>query len=115
MMGSAVAAAYKEERDEKRKEVVISSSNKSRLRKIIVGTCLTCLASLSISMVGGLMLFWWETRYHPTNRQLWMVPLALILLVTPLLVCLAAFFSDLSDYESSASVPPVTKNYYIVA
>lgn len=106
---SSSSATYKEERDERHyKEVVVSSS---RLRNIILGTCLNCLASLSISMVGGLMLLWWETHYHPANRQLWMVPFALILLVTPLFVCSAAFFSDLSNHESSDT----TINHCIVA
>ena len=53
------------------------------------------ISSLLISIIGGSMLGWWLHKYHPTNRQLWMVPFGLILLLTPVLVWLSLIISDL--------------------
>lgn len=39
------------------------------------------------------MLSYWQLRYHRTNSQLWMVPLGLILLITPAIVWLSIFIS----------------------
>ncbi|KAJ0964087.1 hypothetical protein J5N97_029209 [Dioscorea zingiberensis] len=33
---------------------------------------------------GGAILVWWALAFHPSNKQLWMVPLGLVLLGTPL-------------------------------
>ncbi|KAH8517024.1 hypothetical protein H0E87_005108 [Populus deltoides] len=44
-------------------------------------------------MAGGTLLLWWGYEYHPTNSQLWMVPLGLILLVTPVIAWVAAVVS----------------------
>ncbi|KAL0301974.1 UNVERIFIED_CONTAM: hypothetical protein Sradi_6474200 [Sesamum radiatum] len=52
-----------------------------------------------------------ELNYHPTNHQQWMVPLGLILFVTPLIVCLAVFTSDFcnpNDPYISTQNPPDT-------
>ncbi|KAK7292860.1 hypothetical protein RJT34_15715 [Clitoria ternatea] len=54
-----------------------------------------CIMSLLISIGGGCLLGWWLHKYHPTNRQLWMVPFGLIVFLTPLIVCFSLFFSDL--------------------
>lgn len=48
----------------------------------------------AVSLAGGVMLIWWEWCFHATNRQQWMVPLGLILFVTPILVCFSIFISD---------------------
>ncbi|KAL2478617.1 uncharacterized protein Fot_47661 [Forsythia ovata] len=63
----------------------------------IVKIWIVCLGSFSLSMVGGLMLAWWEFYYHPTNDQQWMVPLGLILFVTPLTVWLSVLISDICN------------------
>ncbi|CAK9167040.1 unnamed protein product [Ilex paraguariensis] len=60
----------------------------------IVKAFIACLGSFLLSMIGGMMLGWWELRYHPTNSQLWMVPFGLILFVTPIIVWLSVFISD---------------------
>ncbi|XAR62923.1 hypothetical protein NMG60_11022662 [Bertholletia excelsa] len=77
--------------DEKRED------RKSKYRDIVGG-----LASLSISMVGGVMLYWWAQKYHPRNRQLWMVPFGLILLATPVVVLFSVFVSDLRNPANSS-------------
>nr|KYP59127.1 hypothetical protein KK1_014556 [Cajanus cajan] len=53
------------------------------------------ISSLLISIVGGSLLGWWLYKYHPTNRQLWMVPFGLILFLTPVIVWLSLIISDL--------------------
>ncbi|CAJ1950515.1 unnamed protein product [Sphenostylis stenocarpa] len=51
------------------------------------------ISSLLISTIGGSLLGWWLHKYHPTNRQLWMVPFSLILLFTPAIVCFSLIIS----------------------
>ncbi|ESW07300.1 hypothetical protein PHAVU_010G118200 [Phaseolus vulgaris] len=51
------------------------------------------ISSLLISIIGGSLLGWWLHKYHPTNRQLWMVPFGLIFLFTPAIVCLSLVLS----------------------
>ncbi|KAL2336257.1 hypothetical protein Fmac_010703 [Flemingia macrophylla] len=53
------------------------------------------MSSLLISTVGGSLLGWWLLKYHPTNRQLWMVPFGLILFLTPVIVWFSFIMSDL--------------------
>lgn len=59
----------------------------------IVKKCVICLCSILVCMAGGTLLLWWGYEYHPTNSQLWMVPLGLILLVTPVIAWVAAVVS----------------------
>ncbi|BAT98157.1 hypothetical protein LR48_Vigan11g022400 [Vigna angularis] len=51
------------------------------------------ISSLLISISGGSLLGWWLHKYHPANKQLWMVPFGLILLFTPFIVCLSVIIS----------------------
>ncbi|RDY01147.1 hypothetical protein CR513_15566, partial [Mucuna pruriens] len=53
------------------------------------------ISSLLLSITGGSMLGWWLHKYHPKNRQLWMVPFGLILLFTPVIVWFSLIISDL--------------------
>ncbi|KAL5792159.1 hypothetical protein ACOSP7_000753 [Xanthoceras sorbifolium] len=77
---------YKEER------FVVAKQESQETAK----TCMVaCLWSFLVSITGGLTLGFWEYQYHPTNRQLWMVPFSLILLVTPVVVWFAVFVSDI--------------------
>ncbi|KAF5946174.1 hypothetical protein HYC85_016402 [Camellia sinensis] len=66
----------------------------NRFRKI-VKACVACLASFLISMVGGLILVWWVVKHHHSNTQLWMVPVGLIIFITPVIVFFSTFISDL--------------------
>lgn len=56
-----------------------------------------CLGSFLVSLVGGVMLSYWEFKYHPTNSQLWMVPFGLILFFTPVIVCFSIFVSEICN------------------
>ena len=53
------------------------------------------LLSLLISIAGGSVLGWWLYKYHPTNRQLWMVPFGFVLFITPIIGCLSLVVPDL--------------------
>ncbi|XP_042437532.1 uncharacterized protein LOC122023476 [Zingiber officinale] len=46
-----------------------------------------CLALTGLAGVG--ILAWWGVVFHPSNSQLWMVPVGLIMVGTPLFVCLS--------------------------
>ncbi|CAL5195071.1 unnamed protein product [Lathyrus oleraceus] len=50
--------------------------------------------SIFTSIVGGCVLGWWLHKYHPTNKQLWMVPFGFVLFFTPLIVLLSLIVSD---------------------
>ncbi|GAB2271865.1 hypothetical protein Dimus_006695 [Dionaea muscipula] len=58
-------------------------------------TCIACLVSFMVSLIGGIILVFWEMDYHPRNSQLWMVPFGLIMFATPVIVWFSAFVSDL--------------------
>ncbi|CAN4087083.1 unnamed protein product [Withania somnifera] len=51
-------------------------------------------------MGGGVILSWWSSKFHPSNSQLWMVPLGLILLVTPILICFAVLLESCNYRET---------------
>jgi len=63
----------------------------------IVKKCVGCLGALLVSIVGGLILVIWQLKFHHTNTQLWMVPVGLIILITPVIVCVSSIVSDLSS------------------
>ncbi|KAK6777296.1 hypothetical protein RDI58_024013 [Solanum bulbocastanum] len=50
-------------------------------------------------MGGGVILTWWSSKFHTSNRQLWMVPLGLILVVTPIIICLAILLESYNHRE----------------
>ncbi|KAF7826238.1 putative ATP-synthase-associated protein [Senna tora] len=55
------------------------------------------LVSMVLSITGGCVLGWWVYKYHAANRELWMVPFGLILLLTPIVVWFSLIVSDLSS------------------
>ncbi|KAM1819241.1 hypothetical protein ACFX15_000867 [Malus domestica] len=63
----------------------------------IVETRTACFWSVLVSVVGGLMLGWWEYQYHPANKQLWMVPFGLVLFATPAIVWFSVVASDICN------------------
>lgn len=69
----------------------------------IVKACMPCLWSFMVSLSGGLILGYWEYEYHLTNSQLWMVPLGLILLVTPMIISAALLVSEICNSEDGNS------------
>ncbi|GMN42826.1 hypothetical protein TIFTF001_012034 [Ficus carica] len=54
-----------------------------------------------VSLAGGLTLTWWRFKYQPNNRQLWMVPFSLLLLVTPAIVWFSLVFSDICTVKNN--------------
>ncbi|KAL4586205.1 hypothetical protein LXL04_010837 [Taraxacum kok-saghyz] len=60
----------------------------------MVKAWMACFGSFTISIVGGFILLFWEIKYHPSNSQLWMVPVGLIMFLTPVLAWFAVFVSD---------------------
>ncbi|KAJ6838998.1 uncharacterized protein M6B38_309410 [Iris pallida] len=52
-----------------------------------------CLLLL-ISLAGGAVLVWWAMEFHRHNEQLWMVPLGLVMVGTPVVVWFVVSASD---------------------
>ncbi|KAJ0968645.1 hypothetical protein J5N97_025562 [Dioscorea zingiberensis] len=61
---------------------------------------------LLMSFAGGGILVWWSLKFHESNRQLWMVPVGLLMLATPFVTAFSFFFSSSSSSSSAASPPP---------
>lgn len=92
--------------EEDQKNVTVERKQK----KLVKGcTYVACLCSFLVSMLGGLILVWWEFEYHPTNSQQWMVPFGLILFGTPVIVWFSVLLSDIcnSGVHISTSNPSV--------
>ncbi|KAG0553010.1 hypothetical protein BDA96_01G558200 [Sorghum bicolor] len=51
-------------------------------------------AVVGVGLAGAGVLVWWALAFHPARQQLWMVPVGLVLLGTPLLAWLSIFASD---------------------
>ncbi|KAK3014920.1 hypothetical protein RJ639_009884 [Escallonia herrerae] len=79
---------------------------KYKRRQKIVKACIACLGSFLISMFGGLILAFWELKYHPTNSQLWMVPFGLVVFATPVIAWFSVFISDISTPEGVDASSP---------
>ncbi|KAL3622307.1 hypothetical protein CASFOL_033718 [Castilleja foliolosa] len=65
-----------------------------------------CLGLCVMSLLGMFMLGWWAFKYLSSNDEQWMVPLGLVLFLTPLLVSLALFISHSCD--SSSTPKPIS-------
>ncbi|CAL9038101.1 unnamed protein product [Musa banksii] len=48
---------------------------------------------LLVGVGGGALLAWWALSFHHSNQQLWMVPVGLVLLGTPIFAWLSVFVS----------------------
>ncbi|GKV13165.1 hypothetical protein SLE2022_030530 [Rubroshorea leprosula] len=89
---------------EQRDETIATSSLGERVGRF-VKTYAACFWSFLVSIAGGVMLGWWEYAYHPSNRQLWMVPFGLILFSTPAFIWFAVFVSDFCDCSEVDQLP----------
>lgn len=47
----------------------------------------------ALGLAGAGVLVWWAVAFHPAHEQLWMVPVGLVLLGTPLVTWLSLFAS----------------------
>ncbi|CAM0944751.1 unnamed protein product [Alopecurus aequalis] len=59
---------------------------------------------VAVSIGGGALLVWWVVAFHRANARLWMVPVGLVLLGTPVVACLSVFASG--PCERSGVPPP---------
>ncbi|KAG1354652.1 hypothetical protein COCNU_07G007650 [Cocos nucifera] len=56
----------------------------TRTWAVAAGACL-----LLVGLGGAALLVWWALAFHPSDEQLWMVPVGLILLGTPVVAWLS--------------------------
>ncbi|WOL07499.1 hypothetical protein Cni_G16241 [Canna indica] len=65
---------------------------------------------LVVVIGGGALLAWWALSFHHSNEQLWMVPVGLVLLGTPIVIWLSVFASGvfwiLKNTRTAAPPPP---------
>lgn len=93
----SVDSVHKEERD------VANVDQKKRFAK---ASSIACLWSFLISLTGGLMLVLWELKFHPTSCQLWMVPVGLILFITPAMCWVAIIVSGFHYSTEATNLKP---------
>ncbi|CAL4920523.1 unnamed protein product [Urochloa decumbens] len=65
-----------------------------------------------VGLAGAGVLVWWAVAFHPAHQQLWMVPVGLVLLGTPLVAWLSLFASGAGRWLgrlriAGAERPPV--------
>ncbi|WOL05730.1 hypothetical protein Cni_G14461 [Canna indica] len=61
----------------------------------------SCL--LLVGVGGGALLAWWALSFHRSNERLWMVPVGLVLVGTPVVAWLSIFASGLCAAATSPS------------
>ncbi|RWW42111.1 hypothetical protein BHE74_00052362, partial [Ensete ventricosum] len=65
---------------------------------------------LLVGIGGAVLLAWWTLSFHQYNEQLWMVPVGLVLLGTPVLGWLSVFSSgscqSLERVQAAAAASP---------
>uniref|UniRef100_A0A0D9VP01 Uncharacterized protein n=1 Tax=Leersia perrieri TaxID=77586 RepID=A0A0D9VP01_9ORYZ len=60
----------------------------------VTWSCMAVAAGVAATGVAGAaVLVWWAVVFHPAHEQLWMVPVGLVLLGTPLVAWLSLFAS----------------------
>ncbi|XP_048540124.1 uncharacterized protein LOC125519322 [Triticum urartu] len=55
--------------------------------------CAVAACVAAVGLAGAGVLVWWAVAFHPAREQLWMVPVGLVLLGTPLVAWLSLFAS----------------------
>ncbi|WOL13070.1 hypothetical protein Cni_G21839 [Canna indica] len=65
-----------------------AETNDDRTMPASASACLLLIILLGIGL-----LVWWSVVFHPDNERLWMVPLSLVMVGTPLIVCLSVYCS----------------------
>ncbi|CAN8295925.1 unnamed protein product [Cochlearia groenlandica] len=66
---------------------------------LVMSSLMFVLYSMIVIMFGALVITYWHYKYHPTNSNLWMVPIGLILVATPSFLSLSVLISDLCDHD----------------
>lgn len=95
--GFQMESAMKEEdRDKKRN----GNMKSCKIATWVISMVVACL-------MGGLVFGWWVFQFHPTNRQLWMVPFSLVLMIAPIFVMMSllisAFCNSMNQTTTSAA------------
>ncbi|KAH0456239.1 hypothetical protein IEQ34_014146 [Dendrobium chrysotoxum] len=58
-------------------------------------------------LAGCALLLWWAVKFHPSNENMWMVPLCLIMVGTPIIICISFLADDVSEtLEHLCKTPP---------
>lgn len=65
--------------------------------------------SVIISLIGGLILSYWEFKYHGSNSELWMVPVGLIMFFTPVIVWSSVAVSEMINSTTEVDISGHTK------
>ncbi|PRQ58580.1 putative ATP-synthase-associated protein [Rosa chinensis] len=94
--------SYKEDED----------TSYSDLERSVVKRRAACFGSILVSVAGGLLLGWWEYQYHPSYRQLWMVPFGLILFATPVIVWFSLVVSHICNSKDGDNGTRVSQPVY---
>ena len=72
----------------------------NKVHNKFVKKTVACFVSFLVSLAGGFALAWWRCEYEPQDRELWMVPFGLVLLVTPAIVWFSVVFSTAANQRS---------------
>ena len=60
---------------------------------------------VAVGLGGAALLVWWALAFHPAHQQLWMVPVGLVLLGTPLVAWLSLFASGAGRWLGRPPAP----------
>ncbi|KAG8073276.1 hypothetical protein GUJ93_ZPchr0006g40946 [Zizania palustris] len=70
--------------------------------------CMGVMAGVAATgLAGAAVLVWWVVAFHPAHEQLWMVPVGLVLLGTPLITWLSLFASGACRWREDHLAPAV--------
>ena len=53
-----------------------------------------CLVLVLVSVSGGVLMGWWAVRFHRSQKQQWMVPFSLVLMIAPIFVLISVSISS---------------------
>ncbi|CAK9319195.1 unnamed protein product [Citrullus colocynthis] len=53
-----------------------------------------CVVLVLVSVSGAFLMGWWAVRFHRTQKQQWMVPFGLVLMIAPIFVLISVFISS---------------------
>lgn len=81
----------------------------------VVKTRAACFGSILVSVAGGILLGWWEYQYHPSYRQLWMVPFGLILFATPVIVWFSLVVSHVCNSKDGDNGTRMSQPVYALS
>jgi Putative AtpZ or ATP-synthase-associated len=81
-------------RSQKKEEVLPTYQTPATSGTATAAWLLVGASLLLLGLGGAALLVWWAIEFHPSNEQLWMVPVSLVLLGTPMVAWLSIFTSS---------------------